>query len=91
MVERAIPNKWAMVQYSVGVARHHKAIAIHCSIDNDFHSTLSLLLNVRARLLYTNVSKEVSAYSKSFHPILLCECSQDYTIHHESVLYITEI
>ena len=77
-----------MVQYSVSVARHHKAIAIHCSIDNDFYSTLSLL-NVRARLLYTNVGKEVSAHSKSFHPILLCECSQDYTIHYKSDLYIT--
>ena len=88
MVERAIPNKWAMVQYSVGVARHHKAIAIHCSIDNDFHSTLLLLLNVRARLLYTNVGKEVSLHIQkvstqsccvNVHSTILFTTNQTYT------------
>ena len=50
-VECAIPNKWAMVRYFMGVAKYHRATTTRRLTDNAFRSTVSLFLNVGASLL----------------------------------------
>ena len=42
-LERATPNRWPIVLYSVGVAKHHNAIATLFSRDIDWHMTGSCL------------------------------------------------
>ena len=60
-----MPNKWAIVRYSVGVARHHKVTATRRSTDRHFLSNVSVLVSAGANLLqmYKNVSLDIQKFS----------------------------
>ena len=43
--DRAIPNRWAIVIYSQGVARHHNVTVSRCSTEIAFRMVVSCLRN----------------------------------------------
>ena len=69
-----MPNKWAIVRYSVGVARHHKVTATHRSTDRHFLNNVSVLVSAGANLpqMYKNVSLDIRKISSQSCSVKVC-------------------
>ena len=84
-------NKWAMVRYSVGVAKHHKVTATRRSTDNDFLTTVSLLDN-NLLPIYKKVSLHIWRFSTHSCCVNVCNTMLFHqTLMSPGVLFVRKI